>query len=107
MFYTKPSKSVLIVHLNNTEAGKLIGLRHVFKVCTGARYLGRYIGDEYSKHDWLKECMDMWEQNIFKISETVGKRPQESYTAVVCVIISEWILLQCVTMDTGDAFAGV
>ena len=77
------------MHLNNLEARKLVGLRHVFKLCTGARYLGRYIGGEYYKHYWLKECTEMWEQNIFTISETVVKRSQESYTAVICVILSE------------------
>ena len=41
------------------------------------------------------------------ISETMGKYPQESYNAVVRAIQSECIFLQRVTMDTGDAVAGV
>ena len=44
---------------------------------------------------------------MFTISETVGKYPQESYAAVVRTIQSEWIFLQRVTWDTGDAFGGV
>ena len=35
-YYPKPSKSVLIMHLDNLNARKLFGLRHVFKVYTGA-----------------------------------------------------------------------
>ena len=35
------------------------------------------------------------------------KYTQESYAAVVRAIKSEWIFIQCVTWDTGDAFTGV
>ena len=45
----------MIIHLNNIEAGKLSGLRHGFKACTGACYLGGYIMDDKSKPDWTKE----------------------------------------------------
>ena len=50
-YHPEPSKSVLIVRLENVEAGKLFGRRHGFKVCTGAHYLGGYIGDDESKRD--------------------------------------------------------
>ena len=39
----------MIVNFDNIEAGKEFGARHGFKVCTGARYLGGYIGDDKSK----------------------------------------------------------
>ena len=39
--------------------------------------------------------------------QNCGKYPQESYFAVARAIQSEWIFLQRVTWDTGDAFAGV
>ena len=35
-YYPKQSKSVLIVHLENLEDGKVFGARHGFKLCTGA-----------------------------------------------------------------------
>ena len=54
-YHSKPSKSVLIVHLENIEAGKVFGRSHGFKVCTSARYLGGYIGGDESKRDWLRE----------------------------------------------------
>ena len=56
-YYPETSKIILMVHTKNLEGGKLFGLRHGFKVCTGARYLGRYIGDANSKRDWLKNRM--------------------------------------------------
>ena len=92
---------------DNIEAVKLFGLRHRFKVCTGGRYFGAFIGYNESKHDWLEERTKTWEQNITKIGKTVVKHPQGSYTAVVPSIQLERIFLQCVTKNTVDAFAGV
>ena len=76
-------------------------------MCTGARYLGGYIGDSESKRDCLRKRTLTWEKNINTISKTAGKYPQESYAIVVRAIQSEWIFLQRVTWDTGDPFAGV
>ena len=85
----------------------MFGERHGFGVCMSARYLGGYIGNNKSKHNWLRERTLTWEKKISTISETAGKYPQESYATVVRVIQPEWIFLQFVTWDTGDAFTGV
>ena len=61
------------MHPENLEAIELFGLRHVFKVCTVACYIGGYIRDKEYKHYWLKNRMDMWEQNIGMIRETTGE----------------------------------
>ena len=49
----------------------------------GTRYLGGHIGDDESKHDWLRERTVTWEKNINTIRKTAGKYPQESYAALV------------------------
>ena len=85
----------------------MFGARHVLRVCTGARYIGSYIGDDDYKHDWLKERTLTWEKNINKISEIMGEYTQESYATVVRAIQSEWMFFQCFTSDTGDSFVGV
>ena len=84
----------------------MFGSRHGFKVCTGARYPGGYIGDKKSKHDWLKKRTETWERNIGTIRKTVGKHPKESYATVVREIQLKWIFIQWVTNNTGDVFAG-
>ena len=58
------------MHLNNIETEKQFGLRHGFDVCTVARYLGGFIGDDESKHDWLQDQKTTWENKIHTISET-------------------------------------
>ena len=37
-------------------------MRHWFKVCTGAHYLGNFIGDDKSKRDWLKYQTSTWDK---------------------------------------------
>ena len=106
-YHPNPTKSVLIIHPENLEAGKVFGRCHGFRVCTGARYLRGYIGDDESKRDWLRYCMLTWEKNINTFSKTAGKYPQGSCAAVVREIQSEWTFLQRVTWDTGDALAGM
>ena len=82
----------------------MFGSHHGFRVCTGANYLGGYIGDNESKHNWQRERTLKWEEEISTTRKTVEKYPQESYAAVVHAIQSEWIFLQRVTWDIGDAF---
>ena len=106
-YYPKPTKIILIIHPDNLESGRDFRARHGFKVCTGTRYLGGYIGDDESKSDWLRKRTLMWEKNINMISKTAGKFTQKSYAAVVRAIQSKCIFLQHVTWDTGDEFAGV
>ena len=101
------NKSVLIVRPDNLETGKVFGARHRFRMCTGARYLGGYIGDDESKRDLLRERTLTWKKNTKNIRKTAGKYTQESYAAVVRAIQSEWIFLQCITWGTGDSIAGV
>ena len=59
-YYPKPSKSVLIMHLDNSAEGKELGVLHRFKVCTGTRYLGSFIGGNEPKREWLKYWTLKW-----------------------------------------------
>ena len=107
VYCTKPSKIILILHLENPQSINMFGLCHGFKMFIGARYPGCYIGDDDSKCDWLENFTETWEWSICMISETAVKYPRESYAMVVCVIQSDCIFLQHVTKNTRYAFAGV
>ena len=85
----------------------MFGARNGFKVFTGALYLGGYIRDYEYKRNRLREHTLTWENNIGTIRKTVEKYPQESYAVVARTIQSEWIFMQHVTWETGDASAGV
>ena len=66
----------MIVRPENLEARKVYRSGHTFRVCTSARYLGGYIGENESKCDGLRERTLTWEKNISTISETAGKYTQ-------------------------------
>ena len=83
MYHANLAKIVLIVCLENLEAGKVFGKRRGFRVCTGARYLGGYIGGNESKSDWLRDRTLTWEKSINTIRKTMGNYPQDSYAEVV------------------------
>ena len=50
----------MIVNLDNIKAGGLFDAHHGVMICTDARYLGGYIGDDEPKGDWLKKWMEKW-----------------------------------------------
>ena len=106
-YYPTPPKSALIMHPENFDTRKEFVAHYRFKVYTGARYLGGYIGYGNPKRDWMRERKLTWEKNISTVRETAGKHLQESYAAVVHAIQQEWIFLQHVTWDKGYVFAGV
>ena len=96
------------MHPENLKAGKRFGASSRFKVCTGARYLGGYIGNEKSKCEWLKDRTEKWGRNIHAIAKmAVGNYTHQSSTMVISVIQSECIFLKRVTKDTGQAFVGL
>ena len=97
----------MIVHPDNIEAGKGFGLRHRFKVCTGALYLGGFIGGEESKRDYLKERTQTWEQNNSQDQQNREEiSPVNLLRSVMCDPIGVDIL-QCITKNARYAFAGV
>ena len=76
MYYHDPIKSILIVHPDNLEMGKIFGANHGFTVCMGARYLWGYIRDDKSKHDWLRNWREKWKRKTHAVTKTAGKYPK-------------------------------
>ena len=50
-YFSEPSKSILIMHLDNLEARKVFSACHGLRVCMGVRYIGGYIRDDKSESD--------------------------------------------------------
>ena len=84
-YYPEHSKRVLIVHSYNLTAREDFGLLHGFKVFTGARYLGGFIGDDESKRDCLEDQTSKWEKKLYD-HQSSGELSQDSYAVVVFVI---------------------
>ena len=97
----------MIVHPKNILAGELFEAHHGFTVCTAARYISSYIGDDKSKYDWLKKRTKKWERKICVVTKMAGKYSQEIYAAVARTIQTEWIFFQRVMKDQVQVFEGL
>ena len=65
------------MHPDNLEVQKMFGLRHRFKVCTAAGYIGIFIGEENSKLYWqiyFKLKLENNIHNIIKAAENVLRK---------------------------------
>ena len=63
--------------LDNLAVGKEFGLRHGFKFCMGVFYMGGFIGDDKSKHEWIKDWTSKWENKFvqsLKQQENIPRR---------------------------------
>ena len=105
-YYPKPSKRFLIVHLDHHKTRKEFGLCYGFKICMSARYLGDFIGDDKYKCEWLKYHTSKWEKNPCGHQNGREISPGELCSNGLCNPIV-MAIFQCVTKDTGDAFARV
>jgi hypothetical protein len=59
-YFPEPTKSILIVHEHNLEKARSVKADLKFKVKTGNRYLGGFIGEEDALRSWLEEKTTLW-----------------------------------------------
>ena len=58
--FPEKSKSILIVNPTSVERAKDLTGLHTFKVITGLRYLGEFIGEKEAQTDWIKRKSEKW-----------------------------------------------
>lgn len=68
-----------------------------FKIRTGGRYLGGYIGEEDGKREWVKEKAEEWKKGVQMLSRAAKNFPQEAYAGLAHSLQHEWTFLQRVT----------
>ena len=68
-----------------------------FKVVTGSRYLGGFIGDQAEQREWVAQKASTWAEGILKLSKVVGRYPQAAYAGLQKSQQQEWQLLERVT----------
>jgi hypothetical protein len=64
-YFPEPSKSILVVRQPNLEAAQIAFPDFGFKVTTGSRYLGGFIGADSALWDWIREnALKFWEEAV-------------------------------------------
>jgi hypothetical protein len=78
-----------------------------FKVVTGSRYLGGFIGSDQDLHAWHEDKVSTWELAIGDLSMAATKYPQSAYTGLQKSLQNEWQFVQRVKPGIGEHFQGV
>ena len=83
---------------NDKEKAQDCFMAFGFKVVTGGRYLGGFIGDQAEQREWVAQKASTWAEGILKLSKVVvGRYPQAAYAGLQKSRQQEWQLLQRVT----------
>jgi hypothetical protein len=89
-YYPEPSKSILVV----TEESKAAATEYFadlgFKIVTGYRYLGGYLGSDQYLNAWLQDKVSTWEHAIGELAGITPKYPQSAYTGLQKSLQNEW-----------------
>ena len=106
-YYPEPSKSILVVRQHNLEAAKRAFPDFGFKVTTGSRYLGGFIGEDAALKEWLAEKTEIWEEAVVDLAAAAPNFPQAAYAGLQKSLQQEWQFVQRVTKNVGPEFEAV
>jgi hypothetical protein len=67
-YFPEQSKSILIVSQHNLEAGRTTFADLDFKVTTGHRYLGGFLGDKDALTAWIQEKANNWAEAVKELA---------------------------------------
>jgi hypothetical protein len=74
--HPEPSKSILVVSQHNMEAAaRTASPDFNFKVKSGSRCLGGFVGDDAALHDWLSEKAKSWGEAVTDLGEVAPNFP--------------------------------
>ncbi len=65
-----------------------------WKVVTGCRHLGGFIGDKAEQREWVEEKAQTWADGVLELSKVVGRYPQAAYAGLQKSLQQEWQFLQ-------------
>ncbi len=104
-YFPEPSKSILIVRAHNRTRAKSSFDVLGFKVQTGSRYLGGYIGSKADRELWVQEKVTFWTSAVTDLAFTAAlSHPQTAFTGRQKSLQHEWPFIHRVIYDICDCF---
>ncbi len=103
-YYPEPTKSILVVSPENAEQAKFEFGDMGFKVVTGNRYLGSFLGDSSKRDEWIMKKIDQWILGIQKLAVAARSNPQCAYIALQKSLQQQWQYLQRTTENISELF---
>jgi hypothetical protein len=78
-----------------------------FRVKTGNRYLGGFIGENEVLNKWLGKKTKFWTEAVTDLTSVTQAFPQAAYSGLQNSLQQEWQFVQRVTKGIGPEFASV
>jgi len=103
-YFPEPSKCVLIVTEDKLARAQLVFADLGFKVVSGARYLGGFIGESASLQPWIAQKVSKWASDVDILATAARAYPQAAYAGLQKSLQQEWQFVQRVTRDVGSHF---
>lgn len=107
LYFAEPTKSILIVAEHNIEKAKEYFADLGFKIKTGSRYLGGFIGEETARAEWLQSEIDEWTNAVHLLAAAANKYPQSAYAAIQKSLQQRGQYVQRVCNGIGNSFGAV
>jgi hypothetical protein len=82
-YFPEPTKSILVVPPAMVDLATEYFHDHHFKITTGSRYLGGFIGSKGSCEEYVKGKVLSWETSIKDLSQAGEKYPQTTYVGLL------------------------
>ena len=101
------SKSILIVRERDIPQATSYFLEEnnrSFKIVTGHRYLGGFIGDDSTRDEWLSNKLLDWQTSVTNLALAAEKFPQSAYAGLQKCLQHEWSFIQRVIPNIGPQF---
>jgi hypothetical protein len=89
-YFPEPSKSILIVRAHNRTRAKSTFDNLGFKVQTGSRYLGGYIGSKADQELWVQEKVTFWTSAVTDLAFAALSHPQTAFAGLRKSLQHEW-----------------
>ena len=108
-YFPEPSKSILIVRSNSLEHTQsfLQAEELEFELKTGHRFLGGFLGEASTRHEWLKDLISKWESGVQELAYVASSYPQTAYAGLQKSLQQEWQYIQRVSEDIAEYFAPI
>jgi len=81
-YYPEPTKSILITHEKNTKKATEFFSDYGFKITSGARYLGGYIGTPEGIRKHIKDKVKNWERGVKALAEIARSQPHCAFVGL-------------------------
>ena len=78
-----------------------------FRITTGNRYLGGFIGEAAPQEEWVREQTSAWADAVTTLAKVCKRYPQLAYAGLQKSLQQEWQFLQRVTDGISTEFQAV